>query len=93
MATLNSLHKNTYLITLQLSNDSNSLDSVKRNFPELERELSIDEEYGLPNISPKRGLYVMRASGNIDSDRLMSLGLRGGSKIKSIHGDAQMAFL
>lgn len=74
-----------YLITLQLSPQENSLEYVK-GLPGL-KELEIDENYGLILISPKRSLYTIRVSGDIDADTLISLQ----PKVKGVHGDPKIS--
>ncbi len=74
-----------YLITLQLLTDENTLESVK-TLPGL-KELKIDEDYGLVLISPKRNLYTIRVSGDLDSDTLMSVQ----PKVKGVYADVKVA--
>lgn len=74
-----------YLITLHLPPPNNSLNYVKQ----LDgiKDLNIDEDYGLVLISPKRDLYVIRVSGDIDSQKLMSMQ----PLVKGVHGDPKIA--
>ncbi len=72
------------LIMLELQQHNNSLEDV-RKLPGLE-EFDIDEEYGLVLISPKRQLYVIRISGNVDLDRLMSIQ----PAVKGVYGDPKI---
>ncbi len=74
-----------YLITLHLSPPNNSLNYVKQ----LDgiKDLNIDEDYGLVLISPKRDLYVIRVSGEMDSQKLMAMQ----PLIKGVHGDIKIA--
>jgi hypothetical protein len=74
-----------YLITLQLLTDGNTLESVKQ-LPGL-KELKIDEDYGLVLISPKRNLYTIRVSGDLDSDTLMFVQ----PKVKGVYADVKVA--
>jgi len=74
-----------YLITLQLLTGENTLESVKK-LPGL-KELKIDEDYGLVLISPKRNLYTIRVSGDLDSDTLMSVQ----PKVKGVYADVKVA--
>ncbi|HEY9207128.1 MAG TPA: hypothetical protein VIO58_14535 [Candidatus Methanoperedens sp.] len=74
-----------FLITLHLLPGENSLQHIKQ-LPGLE-ELEIDEDYGLVVISPKRKLYTIRVSGNIDADKLMSIQ----TKVKGIYPDVKIA--
>lgn len=74
-----------YLITLYLQPGENTLQYVKQ-LPGL-KELNIDEDYGLINISPKRNLYTIRTSGEIDANKLMSIQ----PKVKGIYPDVKIA--
>lgn len=60
-----------FLIKLYLLPNESTIQFVKQ-LPGL-KEIEIDEDYGLVVISPKRNLYVVRVSGDIDSDKLMSI--------------------
>ena len=73
-----------YLITLQLQSPNNSLEYVKQlaGFKDVE----IDETYGLVLISPKRNLYVIRVSGDLDADQLMSTQ----PEVKGVHRDVKV---
>lgn len=73
------------LITLHLLPDENTLQRVKQ-LPGI-KELKIDEDYGLVPISSKRNLYTIRASGDIDSDKLMSMQ----PKVKGVYADVRVA--
>lgn len=75
---------NRYLVTLHLSPGENTLQHVKQ-LPGL-NEVKIDEDYGLIAISPKRNLYTIRVSGEIDANRLMSLQ----PKVKGIFADVKI---
>ena len=72
------------LIMIELQPHNNSLEYV-RQLPGFD-ELDIDEEYGLVLISPKRQLYVVRVSGNVDLDRLMSIQ----PAVKGVYGDPKI---
>ena len=74
-----------YMITLQLLADENTLERVKK-LPGI-NELEMDEDYGLVLISPKRNLYTIRVSGDIDPDKLMSMQ----PKVKGVYGDVRVA--
>lgn len=74
-----------YLVTLQLEPPLNSLEQVKQLSGI--QDLDVDEEYGLVLISPKRHLYVVRVSGEIDSDQLMAMQ----PLVKGVHGDVKIA--
>jgi hypothetical protein len=76
---------NNYLITLYLLPPHNSLNDVKT----LDgiKDLKIDEDYGLVLISPKRNLYVIRVSGNLDIQKLMAVQ----PSVKGVHGDPRIA--
>lgn len=73
------------LVTLHLKPPNNSLQYVKQlpGFTEVE----IDENYGLVLISPKRDLYVIRVSGNLNPAKLMSIQ----PEVKGVHGDVKVA--
>jgi hypothetical protein len=73
------------LITLNLIPGENTLEFV-RQLRGLEK-LDIDENFGLVMISPKRNLYTIRASGDIDSDKLLSMQ----PKVKGIYPDVKIA--
>jgi hypothetical protein len=77
--------KTRYLLTLKLDPGHNSLQDVQA-FPGL-KNLEIDENYGVINISPKRSLYVIRVAGEIDPQQLML----SQPQIKGVHGDAKVA--
>ncbi len=72
------------LITLHLLPGENTLQYVKQ-LPGLE-ELDIDENYGLVIISPKRNLYTIRVSGDIDADKLRSIQ----PKVEGIYADVKL---
>ena len=74
-----------YLITLNLPPPNNSLSYVRQ----LDgiKDLEIDENYGLVLISPKRDLYVIRVSGEIDPQSLMAIQ----PLVKGVHGDIKVA--
>lgn len=74
-----------FMIKLYLQPGENTMQQVKQ-LPGLEK-LDIDTDYGLILISPKRNLYTIRVSGDIDIDRLMSKQL----KIKGIYPDIKGA--
>lgn len=74
-----------YLITLHLVPPENSLQHVKQ-LPGL-KDVEIDEDYGLILISPKRDLYTIRASGNLDPDKLMSMQ----PEVKGVYIDVRVA--
>ena len=74
-----------FLITLHLQPSENTLQHVKQ-LPGLE-ELDIDDGFGLIAISPKRNLYTIRASGDIDAEKLMSTQ----PKVKGVHADVKVA--
>jgi hypothetical protein len=82
---VNQARKMRYLITLNLPPPNNSLEYVKQ----LDgiKDLEIDEDYGLVLISPKRDLYVIRVSGDIDSQKLMTIQ----PLVKGVHGDLKIA--
>ena len=82
---VNQARKMRYLITLNLSPPNNSLEYVKQ----LDgiKDLEIDEDYGLVLISQKRDLYVIRVSGDIDSQKLMEIQ----PLVKGVHGDIKIA--
>ncbi len=73
------------LITLHLLPGENTLQYVKQlsGF----EKLNIDEGYGLVSISPKRNLYTIRVSGDIDADKLLSRQ----PKVKGIYADVKIA--
>jgi len=73
-----------YLITLQLSPPHNTFSYV-RGLPGL-KGLAIDDAYGLVAISPKRDLYVIRASGDIDEAAVSAV-----AEVKGIHADVKIA--
>lgn len=73
-----------YLITLELEAPNNSLLYVKQLSGI--RELEIDEDYGLVPISPKRNLYVIRVSGDLDTNQIMSIH----PAVKGVHGDVKV---
>lgn len=73
-----------YLVTLELTSDQSSLEYVKE-LPGL-ANLQIDEEYGVINISSKKNLYVIRVSGELEPEQLMS----NQPQVKAVHGDAKI---
>ncbi|MCK4486769.1 MAG: hypothetical protein KAU38_08425 [Desulfobacterales bacterium] len=74
-----------YLVTLHLLPDENTMEYVKQLHGI--RELKLDEDYGLVLISPKRNLYTIRVSGDIDPDNLMSIQ----PKVKGVYADVKIA--
>jgi hypothetical protein len=75
----------TSLITLHLLPGENTLDYVKQLLQN--ENLDIDDDYGLVVISPKRNLYTIRVSGDIDTKRL----LKRQPKVEGIYADAKIA--
>ncbi len=73
-----------FLITLHLTTGENTLHHVKQ-LSGLEG-VDIDEDYGLVAISPKRNLYTIRVSGNIDAEKLISIQ----PKVKGIYADVNI---
>ena len=76
-----------YLLTLKLDPGHDSLKDVQA-FPGF-KNLEIDENYGVINISPKRSLYVIRVAGNINPQQLML----NQPQVKGVHGDVKVAAL
>ncbi|MEH6472749.1 MAG: hypothetical protein V7752_16015 [Halopseudomonas sp.] len=73
-----------HIITFQLSPPNSTLDYV-RSLPGMSG-VEIDESYGLVAISPKRQLYVVRASDPIDQDSVLAI-----PEVKGIYGDVNIA--
>ncbi len=73
-----------YIIKLQLFPPNNTFDSARR-IPGLD-VLTIDEDYGMVSISPKRGLYVIRVSGDVDINRIRDL-----PAVKGVYGDVKIS--
>ncbi len=73
-----------HMIKLQLSPPNNTIDYVRR-IPGL-NTLSVDEEYGLVLISPKRGLYVIRVLGDIDVEQIRTI-----PEVEGVYGDVRIA--
>jgi hypothetical protein len=73
-----------HLVTLKLAPPHNTLRHV-RGLPVLEN-LAVDEAYGLVAISPKRNLYVIRVSGEIDRDSLLAV-----AEVHAVHADVRIA--
>lgn len=74
-----------FMITLHLLPGENTLQHIKQ-LPGLE-ELDIDENYGLVSLDPKRNLYTVRASGDIDIAKLKSMQ----PKVKGIYADVKVS--
>jgi hypothetical protein len=74
-----------FLITLNLLPGENKLQHVKQ-LTGL-KELDIDADYGLVAISPKRNLYAIRATGDIETNKLLSIQ----PKVKGIFADTKIA--
>lgn len=74
-----------FLITLNLLPSENTLQHVKQ-LTGL-KELDIDVDYGLVVISPKHNLYTIRATGDIDTNKLLSIQ----PKVKGIFADTKIA--
>lgn len=75
----------TSLITLHLLPGENNLDYVKQLLQN--ENLDIDDGYGLVVISPKRNLYTIRVSGDIDTNKL----LKRQPKVEGIYADAKIS--
>ncbi len=73
-----------YLIKLQLSQRNNTFEYVRR-IPGLDT-LTIDEDYGIVSISPKRGLYVIRVLDDIDINRIRAL-----PEVRGVYGEVRIA--
>lgn len=73
------------LITLHLLPGEDTMEFVKQ-LPGL-RDLSIDLEYGLIPISPKRRLFTIRVLGDMDADKLQEEEPR----VRGIHGDVKIS--
>lgn len=74
-----------YLVTLQLDQPTPALDQVKQ-LPGI-KDLSIDDAYGLVAISPKRHLYVIRVSGEVNPEQLMALQ----PLVKGVHAEVNIS--
>ncbi|MCF6148327.1 MAG: hypothetical protein E3K37_06680 [Candidatus Kuenenia sp.] len=74
-----------YLITLHLQPGENTLPYAKQ-LSGL-KGLEIDEDYGLVPISPKRNLYTIRVTGDIDPDKLMSVQ----PEVKGVYADIKIS--
>ncbi len=73
-----------HIIKLQLVPPNNTLEHV-RHIRGLDG-LDIDENYGVVSISPKRGLYVIRVSDDIDINKIRSL-----PEVMGVYGDVRIA--
>lgn len=73
-----------YLITLKLDPSKATLTRTQELLETL--GLTVDDTYGLVNISPKRGLYVVRIEGEVNEEQLMAL-----PEIVGVHGDVRIA--
>ena len=73
-----------YIIMLKLISPYNTLDHVRR-IPGLEK-LNVDESYGVVSVSSKRGLYVIRVSGELDIDRIRAI-----PEVAGVYGDVRIA--
>ena len=51
------------------------------------KDLNIDESFGLICISPKRNLYTIRVSGDVDRDALMAVQTR----VKGVYGEVKIS--
>lgn len=51
------------------------------------KDLNIDETFGLTCISPKRNLYTIRVSGDVDRDALMAVQ----PKVKGVYGEMKIS--
>ena len=74
-----------YLVTLHLMPEENTYEQIKQ-LPGL-KDLDIDDDYGLVLISPKRKLYTIRVSGELDPEKLMTMQPR----VKGVHGDVKIS--
>ncbi len=72
------------LITLELLAPDNTLEYVCA-LPVL-KELSVDRDYGLVLVSPRRNLYVIRVDGDLDRNRLLQ-----DSHVTAVHGDVRIS--
>jgi hypothetical protein len=61
----------TYLVTLTLNQNERTLASVRKIFSDV-AGVTIDYDYGIVTISPKRNLYAIRVS-SVDPDGLRSI--------------------
>lgn len=73
-----------YLIKLELFPPDNTFDYVRR-IPGIDA-LNVDEGYSIVSISPKRGLYVIRVLGEIDTNKIRAL-----PEVKGVYGDVKIA--
>lgn len=73
-----------YIIKLKLAQPNNTLEHV-RHIRGLDG-LDIDEDYGLVSISPKRDLYVIRVSDDININKVRVL-----PEVKGVYGDVIVA--
>ena len=51
------------------------------------KDFTIDEGFGLICISPKRNLYTIRVSGDVDRDALMAVQ----PKVKGVYGEVKIS--
>lgn len=82
---LRGLNVKRSLITLHLQPDENRLQDIKQLLGF--ENLNIDDEYGLVAISPKRNLYTIRVSGDLDAEKLMSIQ----QKVKGVYTDLKVS--
>lgn len=73
-----------YMIKLELEEPRNTLGDVRR-IAGL-GELDIDEDYGVVPVDPRRGLYVIRVRGQVDTNKLRALGV-----VRGVYGDTRVA--
>lgn len=73
-----------YLITLRLDSSEATLAHARELLDAF--GLTVDVDYGLVNISPSRGLYVVRIEDGVDIERLTAL-----PEVVGVHGDINIA--
>jgi hypothetical protein len=74
-----------YLITLRIEPPDATLAHVQAALEP--SGLTVDTDYGLVSISPKRGLYVVRADGNPEDADSAALA----EEVVGVHGDVKIA--
>jgi hypothetical protein len=78
----------TYLVTLTLNQNERALASVMKIFSDV-KDVTIDYDYGIVTISPKRNLYAIRVS-IVDPNRLRSIETEIG-KVEGIYEDSPIS--
>ncbi len=78
----------TYLVTLTLNQNERTLAFVRKIFLDA-KDVTVDDDYGVVTISPKRNLYAIRVS-SVDPDGVRSIETEI-SEVEGVYEDSSIS--